>query len=1023
MTYNFRVLGPLHVDRNGREIPIGAAKQRVLLALLLINANHMVPAERIIYELWGEAPPATATGTLQSLVSRLRHALEEEDGSTKGPLVRRPAGYELMVADGELDMMTFDRAVQRTRGKMAQDQYPEAARLIDDALRLWSGAALMGVPATPRIFAEATRLEELRLALLEERADIRLEFSEYGEVISANRSLLAEYPLREKLWAQLMLALYHSGRQADALKTFRDAREHLVSELGVEPGNDLRLLHQEMLAGRPPTPRRGGSIGTISQVRPSQLPTDISDFTGRERDVEAASNLLTRGPERQAVTVLAVSGMAGVGKTTFSLHVAHSVLADFPDGQLYVDLRGNESDCRHPGDVLSSFLRAMGSAGTEIFQSIEDSMALYRSLLAGRRILVVLDNAADELQVEWLLPGSPTCAVIVTSRKRLSGLTGAHHVDLEVLPEEKSIELLEAVVGVERVSLDRQAALQLTRLCGHHPLSLRICATRLATRSHWTLGSFTDKLIDKKLRLDELGYGTMNVRASFNLSYEGLSRETQQLFCRLGLLSVPDFAAWVAAPLLDCSVDDAEEQVDLLVESRLLEVIGRDRTGNVRYRFHDLIHCYSRELAAEAIGEEERGNVLDRLLGAWLALAERAHELGYGANFMLDHGDAPRWSLEERCTHALLADPWLWWDTERQALVSMIRLAADEGRDEACWDLAATSTSLFGTYGYLEDWKYTHEAALSVTRQRGNRRGEAMSMSHTGGLRILQRRFEEAVEWLKSSAQILAELGEARAEAFSYIGLGIAERGRGDLQSSLRYFHLGHDLLIGKDELLSQAHALLHMGQTYLSMGDLVQAEQHLVRSRDLARAADGKPMAGYVCHWLGELRLAQDDLVAARQFFLEAHALISPSRDTRAEVFSLQRLVHTHLRMGDRLRAETFLARAAGIADSLPEGTRTGRTLAEIGSLFFDQGNAHQAMTFYRRAIEIFAALGDRHLAANWLCRLAEVYRSMGRPDQAERSVERARRVRALDTPTRPAEGAGSESGSDRAAEAPPSG
>lgn len=994
----YKILGPLRVERNGQETSISAPKQRALLALLLVNANQTVQAESVIYELWGETPPATATGTLQSLVSRLRRSLESEEGTEKWPLIRRPEGYELMVSDGELDMMTLDRAVQQMRGKLAQDLYFEAAGLIDNALQLWRGPALAGVPATPRIFAEATRLEELRIALLEEQANLRLDFGEYSEVISLNRSLLVYYPLRERLWAQLMLALYCSGRQADALKTYRDARECLVSELGVEPGSELQQLHQEMLAGHALARERGGSAGTISQVRPSQLPTDISDFTGREKDVDEASKLLT-GTECQAVTIVVVSGMAGVGKTTLSLHVAHSLLADFPDGQLYVDLRGNESDPRDPGDVLASFLRAIGAAGTEVSPSIEERMALYRSSLAGQRMLLVLDNAADERQVEWLLPGSPTCAVIVTSRKRLSGLSGAHHVDLEVLPEEESLEFLEAVVGTERVSLDRQAALRLIRLCGHHPLSLRICATKLATRSHWTLDSFTNKLIDKRLRLNELGYGTMNVRASFNLSYESLSQEAQRLFCRLGLLSVPDFAAWVAAPLLDCSVERAEEQVDLLVESRLLEVIGRDRTGNVRYRFHDLIYCYSRELAAETIGEEERRTVLDRLLGAWLMLTERAHERGYGANFMLDHGDAPRWSLDDGCIQSLLADPWLWWDTERQVLVSMIRLAADEGIHEACWDLAATSTSLFGTYGYLEDWEDTHAAALSVTRRYGNRRGEAMSMSHTGGLRILQRRYEEAVRWFRSSAEILSELGEVRGKAFSYIGLGIAERGRQDFQSSLRHFRDGHDLLIGKDEPLSQAHALLHMGQTYLSMRDLVRAEQHLMRSRDLARVTDGKPMAGYVYHWLGEVRLAQEDPPAARDFFLKALALISPSRDARGEVFALQGLLRAHLKMGNRLRAETFLVRAASVANGLPEGTRTARTLGEIGSLFFEQGNSHRAIDFFRQAVEIFNTVGDHQLEANWLRHLAEAYRSMGQPEHAERAVERASRLLALDT------------------------
>lgn len=991
MTLRYRLLGSLCVERDGKEISIGAAKQRVLLALLLINANQTVPMDSIIYELWGESPPATAIGTIQSLVSRLRRSLEGKEAVGRWPLIRRPEGYELEVSDGELDLISLDRAAQEIRKRLTQDLWREAMKLIEDALQLWRGSALAGVPTTPRIFAEAARLEELRFSLLDQQTDIRLEAGEYSEVISLTRSLLVDHPLRERLWWQLMLALYRSGRQADALKTYREARDCLISELGVEPGSDLQQLHQEMLAGHILAPERDGSMGTISQVRPSQLPTDISDFTGRKEDVATASQLLMTRTERQAVTVVAVSGMAGVGKTTFSLHVAHSVLADFPDGQLYVDLRGDEAKCRDPGEVLASFLRAVGTEGGDISPSLEERMVLYRSSLAGRRMLLVLDNAADERQIEWLLPGSPTCAVIVTSRKRLSGLSGACHIDLDVLPEGESLEFLKIVVGADRISSDPQAARRLIRLCGHHPLSLRICATRLATRSHWTLDSFTGKLIDKRLRLDQLGYGTMNVRASFSLSYESLTHETQQLFCRLGLLNVPDFAAWVAAPLLNCSVERADEQVDLLVESRLLEVIGRDRTGKVRYRFHDLIHCYSRELAVATIGEGERGRILGRLLGAWLMLAERAHEQGYGANFMLRHGDAPRWSLDDKCIQSLLEDPWLWWDTERVSLVSMIHLAADEGMHEACWDLAATSTSLFGIYGYLDDWEDTHAAALSVTRRYGNRCGEAMTLSHTGGLRILQRRFEDAVGLFRCSVEILSGLGEIRGRAFAYIGLGIAERGRRDLQSSLRHFRAGLDLLIGTDEPLSQAHAFLHMGQTYLSMGDLAMAERHLVRSRDLARVADGIPMAGYVCHWLGEVSLAQKDPIAARDFFLNALSLILPSRDARGEVSALRGLVRAHREMGERVKAETFLMRAAGIANGLPEGSRTARILAEIGSLFFEQGNVHQAIDFYQKAVEMFSAAGDRQLAEKWLRHLAEAYQSIGRPNQADPSAERA--------------------------------
>lgn len=991
----FKILGPVEVSLDGTPVTIGATKQRTLLALLLIEANRVVPTDRLVDELWGEHPPPTASGTLKSLVSRLRRLLTpaHETSPDSGVLRSKQAGYELVVEPDELDVTVFDRMVQQVHREVAGGSFDEAAVHADAGLALWRGVPLTGIPRTSRIFAEATRLEEARLTLLEQRAHIRLHFGEYGQIIAGHGGLLAEQPMRERLWLQLMLALYHSGRQADALTAYRDARESLISELGIEPGYELQQLHQQILNDNVPVPARSPAAPTLTRVmiRPSQLPPDTSDFTGRVEELAQVHALLEPDGSRSAIPIVAISGMAGVGKTTFALNAAHQLLENFSDGQLYIDLRGEESEPIDPSDALSHFLRSVGIAGEDIPASVQQRMAMFRSALAGRRMLVVLDNAAHEGQVEPLVPGSASCSVFITSRKRLSGPAGAYHIELGALDTGECLDLLNTVVGKGRVMSEKAAAAALVRLCRNHPLSLRICASRLAARPHLTIAALVAKLADSQLTLDELEYRTMNVRASFNMSYDGLEPLARELFCRLGLLRVADFPAWLAAPLLDIPVAQAEELVELLVEERLLQAMGPDRAGRQRYGFHDLIHCYSREIADREILAEQRKAIFERVVGAWQALADRGHEAAYGANFLLNHGTARRWQLGQRYSEGLLAEPWLWWEAERVCLVSVICQAAEEELDEACWDLAVTSTTLFGTYGYLDDWQLTHQAALDATHRRSNERGAAICMSHLGGLKIYQRHHDEAASLLATAIRHLTVLGDTRAQAFALIGLGIAERGRGDHETALRRLDEGRALLATDDEPLATAHILLHMGQTYLSTGAFRQAVQHLHDSAAIARGAGSDLMEGYATHWLGEAHLANSEYQTALAHFTRSTELITPTSDFRTLTLSLRGLARTYLARGDRRHAESHLLRAGAIAQNMQQGTRTGRILAAIGTLFIEQGNTREAVRFLTNSADTFQHTGAARLAAMSLYQLADLYRAMGEGGLAGSAVAMA--------------------------------
>ncbi|MFF0308164.1 BTAD domain-containing putative transcriptional regulator [Streptosporangium sp. NPDC004379] len=967
----FQVLGSLRVLAGQKVIPVNAPKQRALLALLLSRSNQVVSADRLIDELWGEEPPVSARQTLQSLVSRLRCSLAEP-----GALVGRSAGYELRLTDpAAFDMRIFDDAVTSVRAGTGED----LAERVERALGLWRGPAFGDVPATPAISAEVARLEEARLQLRELRADLRLAAGAYEEVVTGHRALLAEQPLRERLWEQLMLALYRGGRRSEALKAYAQISGLLDTEIGVGPGAGLRRLHAHILTGdvpgqegdpepeavREPVPEavRGPAPEAVREpvaVLPGQLPPDPVCFVGRQERLAAAHEALRLSGSRDRAAMVVVSGMAGIGKTAFALRLAHSLRHGFPDGQLFVDLHAAGAEPLEPEEVLLRFLRSVGVSGQDIPAGAEERAAMYRSVLAGRRMLVVLDNAAAEPQVEPLLPGGHACAVLVTSRRRLSGLVGAHHVELGLLTEEESVELLTSAVELERTTETWRAVRRLAALCGHHPLSLRICATRLSAKPHWTAATLADRLADERNRLAELEYRSTDVRASFNLSYQALPPGTRRLFRLLGLLRVSDFAAWLAAPLLDVPVREAEEHVELLVENQLLQVAGRDRMGALRYRFHDLIHLYSRELAASQIAPGERAAALSRVLGAWLALADQAHEAAYGANFLLNHGEFPRWPLEPAYRDRLLADPWAWWGAERGNLVAVITQAADEGFHEACWDLAVTGTTLFGTYGHLDDWQLTHEAALTATTDGGNRRGAAIVLSHLGALRIYQRRYEDALSCLSEAMAELTELGDGRAQALCRIGMGIAERGRGDLPTTLRHFRAACDLISGTGDHLAEAHVLLQTGQTQLMLGATAQAAKVLRWALEIAGRVGSGPVEGYVHYWLGMAQLHACDHAAATWSLSASAGLLAPTGDVRAEVSALQGLARGHLMVGERDKARHALRRAAARAREIPHSGRAARTLAEIAAQLSAHGDHGHAAEVARWAVDRRRVVGD---------------------------------------------------------------
>jgi tetratricopeptide (TPR) repeat protein len=557
-----------------------------------------------------------------------------------------------------------------------------------------------------------------------------------------------------------------------------------------------------------------------------QLPPDIGDFTGRSDTMARVRDLLLQ--RSGAVVISAIAGKGGVGKTALAVHLAHQLRSEFPDGQLYVNLRGAEAEALDPGEVLAGFLRQLGVAGAAIPEGSHERAALYRARLAGKRILLLLDNAASEAQVRPLLPGSGTCAVLVTSRAPLSGIEAAIPVPLEVLAPAEAGELLAKVVGAERVAAEPAAAESIVRVCGGLPLAVRIAGAKLAAKPHWSLERFVERLADERRRLDELQAGDQEVRATFALSYRRRDQEEQRAFRRLGLLVGPDFAAWVVATMLESELVDAEELVERLVEAQLLEVAGEDGDGQIRYRFHDLLRVFARERFRQEEPPVAQRVALRRLLGAYLDRAEQADR-------RLKSGDAGDLATIE----ASLA----WLSSERANLVGAVEQARQAELWALSWRLASALSRFLEQRSLWNDWEQTQQHALAAARQAGDRQQEADALLKLARIYREQGRYDQAMEAVDRCLPAFHELGDRSGAAWALSNRGRIQDHQGHLRAAIASLTESRTIFAELGDRLGEAYALHSLGEVYRSQGRLSEAiacfEQCLPVFRDLGDRPD----------------------------------------------------------------------------------------------------------------------------------------------------------------------------------------
>ncbi|MEW2076385.1 BTAD domain-containing putative transcriptional regulator [Streptomyces sp. NPDC012403] len=742
----FGVLGPVRAWRDDEPVATGSPQQRALLAALLLREGRTATAAELIDALWGEEPPSQALAAVRTYASRLRKVLDP------GVLVSESGGYAVRgLGEGALDLAAAQELAAEAEKARNTGDLCHAREVLNRALSLWDGETLAGVPG-PYAEAQRVRLEEWRLQLLESRLDMDLEQGCHAEAVSELTALTAAHPLRERLRELLMLALYRSGRQAEALAVYADTRRLLADELGVDPRPGLQDLQQRILQADPGLAEPSAPMAepVAVPVRPAQLPATVPDFTGRASFVRELSEVLAAasGDEGRVMAVSALAGIGGVGKTTLAVHVAHAARPSFPDGQLYVDLQGAGSRSAEPETVLGSFLRALGTADSAIPDSLEERAALYRSVLDGRKVLVLLDNARDAAQIRPLLPGTAGCAALVTSRVRMVDLAGAHLIDLDVMSPEEALALFTKIVGEERVASEREAALDVVAACGFLPLAIRIAASRLAARRTWTVSVLAAKLADERRRLDELQAGDLAVKATFELGYGQLEPAQARAFRLLGLADGPDISLAAAAAVLDLPAEDTEDLLESLVDTSLLESAAPGR-----YRFHDLVRLYARACAErDEQPPGEREAALSRVLDFYLATAAGVYAIERPGDRTVDHLEPTEFSGKEFSDDVNALD---WLHSESACILACVRQSLKPSTLRRGVDLLLASKDLAESGASSLSYEAAAFAARDATAASGDAHAEGRARTTLAQVLSRAGRFDEA----GAEAEVAIELG------------------------------------------------------------------------------------------------------------------------------------------------------------------------------------------------------------------------------------------------------------------------
>ncbi len=951
----FGLIGPLQVRHDDVALLVPAAKQRILLAALLLAPGNVVSSARLTELVWNGRPPAGAAVTLRSYVGRLRQAL----GPAGQRIVTADAGYLIKAGEDEIDLSSYARLCGSGEAALQARSWQQAASLLDEAEQLWRGSPLADIPCQALKDTEVHLLEQLRQQATQWRIEADLQLGHFSKVVPQLYALSAEHPLREPFHYQLMVALYRSGRQADALAAYRQARGVLVSEIGVEPGAELQLLHQRILAGSADlaAPAELGPSAPLSQLPdvPRQLPPPVPNFVGRATELQQLSG----ESAAPAMLITSIGGTAGVGKTALAVQWAHQVTDRFPDGQLYVNLRGYDpGQPMSAADALAGFLRALGVASRDIPLEEGERAARYRSLLADRRILVLLDNAGNANQVRPLLPGTPGCMAIVTSRDALAGLVardGARRLDLELLPLTDALLLLRMLIG-DRADAEPEAAAALAACCCRLPLALRVAAELAASRPGASLASLARDLADQQQRLDLLDAGGdvhAAVRAVFSWSYRHLDPASARVFRLVGLHPGTAFDTYAVAALAGITTSRAGQLLALLRRAYLVQP-----TGPGRYSMHDLLRTYASELAATCDSAVGRKIAMARMLDYYLHAANSAIITLYPAA-------QNRWPpMPPLAAHApQLAEPATaraWLDAELPNLVAVAAHAATHGRPGRVIRLAATLFRYLDTGGHYAEAITIHTHARLAAAQARDRSGEAQALINLAIAEARQCSHQAAISHLEQSLALYRKAGDKAGEARALGNLGVACLRQGRYQQATAYIGRALPMFRDAGNRAAEASALDSLGLTWLRQGRYQQAAACLCEALDLSREIGSRFSEARALTNLGDVEMRQNRFQPATSHLQHSLAICRETGDRVGEAYALASLGDLHLRQGDYQQSVSHQQRALSLFREICDRSGEADALNGLGATLLATGKASQAQSQHATAVMLASQTGD---------------------------------------------------------------
>ncbi len=929
---DLRVLGPVELWYAGEQLRLTRRQQRHILGLLALQAGKVVTAERLTQQLWGDQPPKQARAVLQTRVSEIRTALAGLGAPPEAiELVSHSSGYQLRIPPESLDSNRF---LELARSARVAASITEARTRLRAALALWRGPVLDTNPDAPPPWATlAQSLHSAQLTAVEDLFTLQLRAGDEhtDDQYTVADQALAEAlgnPTRERLQALALRALHAAGRTTDGLRHYDRWRRWLRDELGADPKPDIQRLHLALLRGddtlpddpddpfaelpteQPATDVHDEALAAFRVATPNTLPADIADFTGRTAEAEALRRALV-GAGTGQVAVAAIAGRGGVGKTALSVHVAHSLRTVFSDGQLYVNLRGVEEDePAAPPEVLSRFLRTLGVDGSSIPDGLDERTDLYRSLLADRRVLVLLDNATDDEQVAPLIPGGPGCAVIITSRRRLGAVFGATTVALDVLDDDHASALLSVVGGAERVAAEPAAAADLCAQCGYLPLAIRVAGGKLASKPHWSVAKLAEMLRDERGGLDQFSHGHLDVRASIALSYRELDDAARALLRRLGELDLPEYPVWVAAAAMDSQLLAAEALCEQLFDAQLLDIAGHDATGQPRFRLHDLVRLFAREAARAEDSRAELDACLRRVAGGWLYLAGLAWDRVNSSARMDVSGGAVRWVFDPQCATALVADAMRWFDRDYPAMRIAIRQTARR-EPGLCWELAVALNPFLEMSREFERWQQILDEAWVAAAAGPDRLGQAALLQSMGLVANDRVERNASREYYLASIRIFEELGEDRGIAVTLMFFGALERQVGDEPAALRWFERALPLLEKQADPHGTAFVLRNLGQVALLRGDFDDSNRYFERALTIYTQVGSELGRAQVYLWRGLLWLEQGRIDEAQALCQAAFEIALNTGDKSGQAMCLHGIALCHARRGSTEAARSVLLQA----------------------------------------------------------------------------------------------------------------